>query len=159
MVEINGAYDYGRYEKIWVNSLCVMSNVKVFAMQDIWMAYWMNRLITYTLRPEQLSSVLGSLSCMMQLCTFNPHLSLQQRGLFPWSLHGFWLHSPKTLLDEYKPWGLEQLTGTVWARCPAWCSVTGSILLWGNFPSEGIFPLELTWVRTPLPKELFWMRV
>ena len=30
-------------------------------------------------------------------------------------------------------------------------SVAGSILLWGNFPVEGIFPLELTWVQTPFP--------
>ena len=33
-------------------------------------------------------------------------------------------------------------------------SVEGSILLRGNFPVEGIFPLELTWVQTPLPKTL-----
>ena len=38
-------------------------------------------------------------------------------------------------------------------------SVAGSILLWGNFPVEGIFPSELTWVQTPFPKKLFRMRV
>ena len=38
-------------------------------------------------------------------------------------------------------------------------SVEGSILPWGNFPVEGIFPLELTWVQTPLPPKLFRMRV
>ena len=38
-------------------------------------------------------------------------------------------------------------------------SVAGSILLWGHFPVEGIFPLELTWVQTPFPQKLFWMRV
>ena len=32
-------------------------------------------------------------------------------------------------------------------------SVAGSILLWGNFPVEGIFPLELAWVQTPFPKK------
>ena len=37
-----------------------------------------------------------------------------------------------------------------WARCPAWCSVTGSILLCGSG-----FPLELTWVLTPFPKNSF----
>ena len=37
--------------------------------------------------------------------------------------------------------------------------VMGSILLWGNFPVEGIFPLELTWVQTPFPPKLFRMRV
>ena len=30
-------------------------------------------------------------------------------------------------------------------------SVVGSILLWGHFPVEGIFPLELTWVQAPFP--------
>ena len=34
-------------------------------------------------------------------------------------------------------------------------SVAGSILLWGHFPVEGIFPLELTWARTPFPKNSF----
>ena len=38
-------------------------------------------------------------------------------------------------------------------------SVEGSILLWGHFPVEGIFPLELTWVQTPFPQKLFQMRV
>ena len=38
-------------------------------------------------------------------------------------------------------------------------SIAGSILLWGNFPVEGIFPLELTWVQTPFPPKLFRMRV
>ena len=38
-------------------------------------------------------------------------------------------------------------------------NVAGSILLWGNFPVEGIFPLELTWVQTPFPPKLFRMRV
>ena len=35
-----------RYEKMWLNTLHVMSNVKVFAMQDGWLAGrlagWMN---------------------------------------------------------------------------------------------------------------------
>ena len=38
-------------------------------------------------------------------------------------------------------------------------SVAGSILLWGHFPVEGIFPLELTWVETPFPQKLLRMRV
>ena len=38
-------------------------------------------------------------------------------------------------------------------------SVAGSILLWGLFPVEGIFPLELTWVQTPFPPKLLRMRV
>ena len=38
-------------------------------------------------------------------------------------------------------------------------SVAGSILLWGNFPVEGIFPLELTWVQTLFPQKLFRMSV
>ena len=38
-------------------------------------------------------------------------------------------------------------------------SVEGSILLWGHFPVERIFPLELTWVQTPFPPKLLRMRV
>ena len=38
-------------------------------------------------------------------------------------------------------------------------SVAGSILLWGHFRVEGIFPLELTWVQTPFPQKLLRMRV
>ena len=34
MVEINGAYKDGRYDKSWLNSLHVMSNIKAFATQD-----------------------------------------------------------------------------------------------------------------------------
>ena len=34
MVEVSGADKNGRYEKIVLNSLCVMFNVKVFAMQN-----------------------------------------------------------------------------------------------------------------------------
>ena len=34
MVEVNGAYKHGRYEKIWLHTLCVMSNLKVFATQN-----------------------------------------------------------------------------------------------------------------------------
>ena len=34
MVEVNGTCKHGRYNKIWLKSLCVMSNIKVFAMQD-----------------------------------------------------------------------------------------------------------------------------
>ena len=32
-------------------------------------------------------------------------------------------------------------------------SVAGSILLWGHFPVEGIFPLELTWVSPKTPSD------
>ena len=34
MVEVISAYKHGRYEKNWLNSLHVMSNVKVFAIRD-----------------------------------------------------------------------------------------------------------------------------
>ena len=34
MVEVNSAYNQGRYEKIRMNSLHVMSNVKIIATQD-----------------------------------------------------------------------------------------------------------------------------
>ena len=34
IAEVTGAYKHGRYKRIWLNSLRVMSSVKVFAMQD-----------------------------------------------------------------------------------------------------------------------------
>ena len=34
MVEVNGAYKQGSHETIWLKSLRVISNVKVFAMQN-----------------------------------------------------------------------------------------------------------------------------
>ena len=40
MVEVNCACKHGRYEKMWLNSLCVMSNAEVFAMQDSRSADW-----------------------------------------------------------------------------------------------------------------------
>ena len=48
--------------------------------------------------------------------------------------------------------GRNSSVGSAWARCQ---SVAGSILLWGHFPVEGIFPLELTWVQTPFPQNSF----
>ena len=53
-------------------------------------------------------------------------------------------------------WGRNSSVGSAWVRCP---QRRGLILLWGHFPVEGIFPLELTWVQTPFPEKLFWMRV
>ena len=38
MVQANDAYKHGRYEKIWLKSLHVMSIAKVFAIQDGWPA-------------------------------------------------------------------------------------------------------------------------
>ena len=34
MVEVNGSYENGRNERIWLRSLHLISNTKVFAMQD-----------------------------------------------------------------------------------------------------------------------------
>ena len=34
IVEINGAYRHERYGRIWLKSLHVMCNIKVYAMQD-----------------------------------------------------------------------------------------------------------------------------
>ena len=48
--------------------------------------------------------------------------------------------------------GRNSSVGSAWARCH---SVAGSILLWGHFPVDGIFPLELTWVQTPFPQNSF----
>ena len=60
----------------------------------------------------------------------------------------------------------EKLVCTVWGRSSSVVvfgldvhSVAGSILLWGHFPVEGIFPMELPWVQTPVSKKLFRMRV
>ena len=36
MVEVNGAYKYGKYAKNWLKSLHAMSNVEVFATEDGW---------------------------------------------------------------------------------------------------------------------------
>ena len=40
-----------------------------------------------------------------------------------------------------------------WARCPAWCS--SWVRSFSEPPVGGIFPLELTWVLTPFPKNYF----
>ena len=48
--------------------------------------------------------------------------------------------------------GRNSSVGSAWACCH---SVAGSILLWGHFLVEGIFPLELTWVQTPFPQNSF----
>ena len=42
MIEVHDAYKHGRYEEIWLNTLRVMSNIRVFATQD-----GQIRLITY----------------------------------------------------------------------------------------------------------------
>ena len=36
VVKVNGSYKHGRYDKIWLKSLHVMSNIEVFATQDKW---------------------------------------------------------------------------------------------------------------------------
>ena len=39
-VKVNDAYKFGMYERIWCQSLQVMSNVEVFAKQDELMDRW-----------------------------------------------------------------------------------------------------------------------
>ena len=34
MVEVKGAYKHGGYDKMWLKSLHVMSNIKIFVMQN-----------------------------------------------------------------------------------------------------------------------------
>ena len=46
MVEVNDDYTHGIYENTWLNSLHVMSNIKVFAMQGGWPAASPTQLIT-----------------------------------------------------------------------------------------------------------------
>ena len=51
--------------------------------------------------------------------------------------------------------GIAQLV-VCWAGCPAWCSVMGLIVLWGEFfQQKDFFPLELTWDLTPFPQNSF----
>ena len=77
-----------------------------------------------------------------------------QRALWHWSPKGERNGNRKCL------WGQNSSLVVYWAGCPAWCSVMGSIFLWGEFVSvKGIFPLELIWVLTPSPPKLFQMRV
>ena len=45
-------------------------------------------------RNSSVSSVLGSLSCVMQRCGFNPPLSLQEREIFPRTLELMWVLTP-----------------------------------------------------------------
>ena len=53
---------------------------------------------------------------------------------------------------SFKYGGRNSSVGSAWAHCH---SVAGSILLWGHFPVEGSFPLELTWIQTPFPQNSF----
>ena len=56
--------------------------------------------------------------------------------------------------------GIAQLV-VCWARCPAWCRVVGSILLWGDFffPVERIFSLGANMGSDSIPPKLFRMIV
>ena len=69
-------------------------------------------------RSSSVGSVFGSLSSVMQHSRFNPPLSLWQRGFFPQSLHGLWIHSPKTILDESVNCGLvcAHMHSIAWAQ-------------------------------------------
>ena len=52
--------------------------------------------------------------------------------------------------------GWNSSVGSAWARCPQRRRFDPPL---GTFSVEGIFPLELTWVQTPFPQKLLWMRV
>ena len=94
-------------------------------------------------------------------CTgFVPHVlhrictSCVAQDLYPMSCTWFIPHelhvicTPYVAHDLYPMWGRNSLL-VVFGFVVH--SVAGSILLWGNFPVEGIFPLELTSVQTPFP--------
>ena len=49
MAEFNGAYKQARYEKMSLNRVHVMSNIKVFAMQDDQPARWTHK--THSIDP------------------------------------------------------------------------------------------------------------
>ena len=55
----------------------------------------------------------------------------------------------------YNTRGRISLLVVCWAHCPVLCSIAGSILDAGNKNTQGIFPLELTWVLTPFPQNSF----
>ena len=52
--------------------------------------------------------------------------------------------------------GRNSSVGSVWACCPQRRRFDPPL---GTFSGRGDFPLELTWVQTPFPKNLFRMRV
>ena len=82
----------------------------------------------------------------------------QRLHTLPWNLNAWFVFDWTSKVQSFKP-----LTGgrnsSLVVFGLAVHSVAGSILLWGHFPVEGIFPLELTWVQTPFPQKLFRMRV
>ena len=75
----------------------------------------------------------------------------------------YWLRLNKLSSNRYSRMAYNMLKGAGIAQLVVLGltvhSVAGSILLWGHFPVEGIFPLELTWVQTPFPPKLLRMRV
>ena len=91
-----------------------------------------------------------------------------QKRIEPMTLHHAGQWAQHTTNELFWPVAAMQMLTLLWT--PKWTcwggwnsslvvfglavhSVAGSILLWGNFPVEGIFPLELTWVQTPFPKK------
>ena len=44
-----------------------------------------------------------------------------------------------------------------WARCPAWCSIMGLMLLWAS--GRGDFSLRVSMSSDSIPQKLLWMRV
>ena len=71
----------------------------------------------------------------------------------PTRRHGKGIHLKSSTPGFNSPLGgRNSSVGSAWAHCH---SVAGSILLWGHFPVEGNFPLELTWVQTPFPQNSF----
>ena len=61
-----------------------------------------------------------------------------------------------SILDLKVVRGRNSSVGSAWARCPQRRGFDPPL---GTFSVEGIFPLELTWVQTPFPPKLLWMRV
>ena len=59
---------------------------------------------------------------------------------------------PPLLYDMWCGAGIAQSV-VCWARCPAWCALR--VWFSSELPVGGIFPLELTWVLTPFPKNFF----
>ena len=87
IVEVNGAYQHGSYEKICLKSLCVMSNVEVFATQDrrVNMTHYTDLYITTHMDPPPPPKC-SEMPENRQLLTFFP-LTQKSTTYFPLITH------------------------------------------------------------------------
>ena len=60
---------------------------------------------------------------------------------------------PKERFSDWSEWARTAQSVVCWAHCPAWCSVTGSILLWAS--GRGDFSLGVNMVSGSIPPNSF----